>query len=456
VTRAAKPARPSSKEKTVRRRTLGTALIAAALTTTTLTACSSGEGSGGGEGKTLTYWASNQGTSLDDDKQKLAPELEKFEQQTGIHVDLEVIPWDSLLNRILSATTSGEAPDVLNIGNTWSASLQATGAFLPFEDEQYEAIGGKDKFLASSLSSTGAEGEPPTSVPVYGLAYGLFYNKQMFADAGLTPPTTWAELVDAATKLTDPTTGTYGMTVAGASYTENAHFAFMFGKQNGAEFFDDAGEPTFTDPGNVAGLKQYLDLMSSEKVVSPSAAEHPTTNDMIGDFTSGKAAMFMGQNNSAATIESNGMTVDQYGVIPIPILDPLPSGGQRVNSHVAGINMSIFADSDDTDGALQFVEFMTSKDEQVTLNQAFGSLPVTSEASSDPAFQTENLKIFNSVLADTAAALPMIPNESQFETTVGQAMQDLFGRIATGQQVGEAEIADALDEAQQQMAAGGA
>ncbi|WP_432572610.1 ABC transporter substrate-binding protein [Kineococcus sp. SYSU DK005] len=440
----------------MRRRTLASLLATTVLATSGLAACSGGDSgdSGGSSGQSLTYWASNQGTSLDNDKEILTPELEKFTQQTGIEVELEVIPWDSLLNRILSATTSGEAPDVLNIGNTWSASLQATGAFLPFEDEQYEAIGGKEKFLQSSLSSTGAEGEPPTSVPLYGLAYGLFYNKQMFADAGVQPPTTWAQLVQAAERLTDPATGVYGMTVAGASYTENAHFAFMFGKQNGAEFFDDAGEPTFTEDGNVAGLKQYLDLMATEKVVSPSAAEHPTTNDMIEDFTSGKAAMFMGQNNSAATIESNGMTTDQYGVIPIPILDPLPSGGQRVNSHVAGINMSVFADSDNTEGALQLVEFMTSRDEQVVLNQKFGSLPVTQEASSDPAFQTENLKIFNSVLADTAAALPMIPNESQFETTVGQAMQDLFGRIATGQAVGDAEITEALQGAQEQMASG--
>lgn len=39
----------------------------------------SGDSSGGGGGDaTLTYWASNQGTSLDNDKQVLTPVLEKF------------------------------------------------------------------------------------------------------------------------------------------------------------------------------------------------------------------------------------------------------------------------------------------------------------------------------------------------------------------------------------------
>lgn len=49
------------------------------------------------------------------------PELAKFQQQTGIKVNIEVIPWQSPLNRILSAATSGQGPDVINIGNTWAA-----------------------------------------------------------------------------------------------------------------------------------------------------------------------------------------------------------------------------------------------------------------------------------------------------------------------------------------------
>ena len=39
-------------------------------------------------GKTLTYWASNQGTSLENDKAVLGPELAKFEKQTGVKVCL--------------------------------------------------------------------------------------------------------------------------------------------------------------------------------------------------------------------------------------------------------------------------------------------------------------------------------------------------------------------------------
>ncbi|MFD6303647.1 ABC transporter substrate-binding protein, partial [Streptomyces sp. NPDC060223] len=173
---------------------------------TAVTACGGGSSTDGGSNdspKTLTYWASNQGASVEIDKKVLQPELDKFEKDTGIKVELEVVPWSDLLNRILTATTSGQGPDVLNIGNTWSASLQATGALLPWDKAQFDKIGGKDRFVDSALGSTGAEGQDPAAVPLYSMAYALYYNKKAFADAGISePPATWDELVADGKKLT--------------------------------------------------------------------------------------------------------------------------------------------------------------------------------------------------------------------------------------------------------------
>jgi multiple sugar transport system substrate-binding protein len=83
-------------------RRLLAASAAAALLAASLTGCGGSDDSSGGS-TTLTYWASNQGSSLEADKQVLQPELDKFEQQTGITVNLEVVPWSDLLNRLLAA-----------------------------------------------------------------------------------------------------------------------------------------------------------------------------------------------------------------------------------------------------------------------------------------------------------------------------------------------------------------
>src|SRR6266498_122362 len=261
-------------------------------------------GTGNTHPKTLTYWASDQGSSIQADYTVLNPVLRKFQQQTGIKVKLDVIGWPDLLNRILGATTSGQGPDVLNIGNTWSPSLQATGALLPFDDATMSTIGGKDRFLAGSLSATGVSGKPPTAVPLYSLAYALYYNKKQFAAAVITsPPSTWDELVADGKKLTG--NGHWGLALEAGSPTENCHHAFVFGQQYGGDLFDSSGKPTFDSPGVVAGIKRYLDLMAVDKIVNSSNAEYGA-NQSVTDFATGKAAMLMWQAASA-NLKSHGM-----------------------------------------------------------------------------------------------------------------------------------------------------
>jgi multiple sugar transport system substrate-binding protein len=433
------------------------ATLALALLVPGLAACGGGSkntASGGSTsaGTTLTYWASNQGASLAADRQVLQPELDKFAKQTGITVKLEVIGWPDLLNRILGATTSGQGPDVLNIGNTWSPSLQATGALLPFDDATMAQIGGKDRFLAGSLSATGAAGKPPTAVPLYSLAYALYYNKKMFEQAGIgSPPSTWDELVADGKKLTG--SGHWGLAVEAGSPVENSHHAFVFAQQWGGDLFDPSGKPTFDSPGVVAGIKRYLDLMQTDKIVNPSNAEYGA-NQSVTDFATGKAAMLMWQAASA-NLKSHGMTPDEYGVAPIPFPSPTPPGGKHVDSMVAGINLAVFANTKHKDAALKFVKFMTGDAEQITLNKAYSSLPSVQTAYTDPAFQTPEVKTLQDILAHTAAPLPAVPEESQFETLVGTLMKNLFADVASGKPVTADTIKSKLAAANQQVKAGG-
>ncbi|GAA3337052.1 sugar ABC transporter substrate-binding protein [Curtobacterium pusillum] len=420
---------------------------AAALTVTGLAACSSGSSGSSGDSKTLTYWASNQGTSLQNDKEVLTPVLKKFTKETGIKVNLQVIGWNDLQNKIQTAVTSGQGPDVLNIGNTWAASLQATGAFQEFGSSEMKAIGGKDKFVKTALATGGAPGKTVTSVPLYGLAYGLYYNKKMFSDAGLKPPTTWEELTADAQKLTDPSKKVYGFSLAAGSYTENAHFAFINAAQNGGDWFDKKGDPTFTKKANVDGIKRYLDLMQEQKAVNTSNAQFDNGTQAVAAFAKGQAAMILNQNNADATIQSNGMKADQYGVVPFPA----PEGGKQVASHVAGINLSIFKNTKNKDGALKFVKYMTSADTQKTLDKPYSALPVLKSAAEDTSGVSEETKTFLDIYNTKSEPLPLVPAEDQFESTVGKAMNDMFAKIATGGTVSDADIKSALQTAQDQV-----
>ncbi|MFD9545366.1 ABC transporter substrate-binding protein [Streptomyces sp. NPDC060022] len=416
-----------------------------------VTGCGGGTSSSGGSNespKTLTYWASNQGPSIEADKKILTPELKKFEKETGIKVKLEVVPWADLLKRILAATTSGQGPDVLNIGNTWSASLQASGALLPWDDKNFEAIGGRDRFIDSAIASAGKEGEPPAAVPLYSLAYALYYNKAMFAEAGITtPPATWDELVATGKKLSKD--GKWGLGAEGANLSNNIHQAFVLGQQHEADFFDASGKATFTSDGAVAAVKQYIDLMAKDKIIAPGNAEY-AQNQSLTDFAKGKTAMVLWQA-AATTFAAQGMKPEDWGVAPVPVESGVPGTGKNTNSMVAGINMAVFKNTKNIDGAKKFVKFMTSDEEQKLLNKTYGAIPPVKAAQADAAFSAPDLKVLRDTLATSAAPLPQVPNESQFETAVGTAIKELWAEAAAGKPITTETVKARLDKAQQTM-----
>ncbi|MFD6281213.1 ABC transporter substrate-binding protein [Streptomyces sp. NPDC060209] len=416
-----------------------------------VTGCGGGTSSDGGSNespKTLTYWASNQGPSIEADKKILTPELKKFEKETGIKVKLEVVPWADLLNRILAATTSGQGPDVLNIGNTWSASLQATGALLPWDDKNFEAIGGRDRFIDSAVASAGKEGEPPAAVPLYSLSYALYYNKKMFADAGITtPPATWDQLVVDGKKLSKD--GKWALGAEGSNLSNNIHQTFVLGQQHGADFFDEEGKADFTSDGAVAAVKQYVDFMAKDKIIAPGNAEY-AQNQSLTDFAKGKTAMVLWQA-AATTFAAQGMKPEDWGVAPVPVPAGAPGADKQTNSMVAGINMAVFKNTRNIDGAKKFVKFMTSDEEQKILCKTYGSIPPVKAAQSDPAFAAPELKVLRDTLATSAAPLPQVPNESQFETAVGTAVKELFADAAGGTPVTTESVKARLEKAQQTM-----
>ena len=92
-----------------------------------------------------------------------------------------------------------------------------------------------------------------------------------------------------------------------------------------------------------------------------------------------------------------------------------------------------------------------STPEQESLNATYGSLPTVSPAYSDPAFNTPAVNTFRSILTTSAAPMPPVPAEAQFETAVGTAIIHLYSSAATGTTVTDAMIGQALSQAQQQL-----
>jgi ABC-type glycerol-3-phosphate transport system substrate-binding protein len=189
--------------------------------------------------------------------------------------------------------------------------------------------------------------------------------------------------------------------------------------------------------------------MAKDKVIAPGNAEY-AQNQSVSDFAKGKTAMLLWQSASA-NLKSQGMSEDKYGIAPVPVQSGTPGGGTQVNSAVMGINLAVFKNTDNIDGATEFVKFMTSDAEQKILNEAYGSIPPVKAAQSDPAFNGQATSVLRETLATSAAALPQVPDESQFETAVGTAVKELFADAAAGRTVTTASVRAKLEKAQQQM-----
>lgn len=94
---------------------------------------------------------------------------------------------------------------------------------------------------------------------------------------------------------------------------------------------------------------------------------------------------------------------------------------------------------------------MTSDSEQRLLNKTYGSIPPVTAAQQDPAFNRQDTKVLRETLARSATPLPQIAEESQFETSVGTAIKDLFADAAAGHPVTTASVKARLGKAEQQM-----
>src|SRR5215211_5369861 len=185
--------------------------------------------------------------------------LAAFEEvNPGITVEFTGIPGGDYPTKLQTAL-AGEAPsDVLGLREGDIIALVATGGELPFIDLT-------GKIDISGLTDP-ARGQVEVDGKVYGTplasyTVGIAYQKPIFAEHGLEPPTTWQELMDVAQTLKDA-----GETpiVLGAKDWVHPYFMYigLSSAVMGPEGFDQlrAGERKLTDPYLVAAAQLLLDL----------------------------------------------------------------------------------------------------------------------------------------------------------------------------------------------------
>ena len=119
-------------------------------------------------------------------------------------------PYAEVQSQVTIGAASGTLSDVLGCDPTWIYNLVKQDAVRPLDE-----FIANDNYDESQLASVSVLNGKKYLINVENFVYPLFYNVDMFKEAGIaTAPKTHSELISAAEKLTDPSKNQYGWDIS--------------------------------------------------------------------------------------------------------------------------------------------------------------------------------------------------------------------------------------------------
>ncbi|WP_335808476.1 sugar ABC transporter substrate-binding protein [Halobacillus litoralis] len=398
-------------------------LIAVVMTSLMLAGCSDSSSSEGDE-NTVTVWA------MGEEGKKLKEFSKDFEEKNeGLTVDVQAIPWDTAHDKLLTAVASGNGPDVVQLGTTWVPEFAEAGALLDLSEymEDYPNFA-KENYFDGSVT-TMEHNDQVVGIPWYADTRVIYYRKDILKEAGYEEaPKTWDELKDAAQTLAERGEDSYGLDID----RNDQITPFIFAWQNGYEANLEEGNLNFDSPEFKEAIQYYTSYF--EEGIS----QKQEGKDIVEAFKDGSKPMFFSGpwminiiNDQAPDLEGKWSTA----VMPTK---------ETNTSSMGGANLSIFESSDNVEGALKFISYMTDVDTQLSWLEESNTLPSRTEAWEDPVMQENPMyATFGEQLENTKPGL----QTEQFER-IAQELLAHIERITVGGADVEKELEEFNQEAQ--------
>ncbi|MGC0249422.1 ABC transporter substrate-binding protein [Pseudactinotalea sp. Z1748] len=325
-----------------------------------LAACSpgsqeSGTSTGNGdEDVTLgwNFWV--QGEAADAAWEALADEV--TEHYPNISVELNQVPFGDYFTRYQSQLAAGEAACIVGMQ---SLRLPAFAETMEPLDEYLEQEGfDESEWNEGALTALQREGSQ-YAIPIGFSTMQMFYNKDLFAEAGVDEPTdgwTIEDFESAAVQITEET----GVPAFGQSFSDMHMFSMLYA-YNGATPVTSEGELDLTSDEMHEAFAWYASLSTELGVASTpaSSAEVPWGEQQ---WLAGNVAMAVdGTWNTA----SNATDTDfEVGVVT------LPAGEQGVNTFSANSGFGVTTTCEHPQEAVQAITVLTNEESAVASAEA--------------------------------------------------------------------------------------
>lgn len=368
----------------------------------------------------------------------------------GVKVNVEAVPFQEFYRTISVSLASGDPADILWPDPSFVRGYVASDALLPLccgtgDDTMTQAdLADFDPSLLRSVT---------VNDKVYmGLVVDsgtlLFYNKDLFDKAGITPPSTaetawtWTQAIAAMQKVKKEENGQ--VTIWGSTFRSNPpnqYDGMPFARSAG-----DKGSPTFKGisddgltvsgymdtPEAIQGLQVFQDLFVRYKLI-------PTTN-IPNCFETGRCATKITTADAAAALATSFPNL-KWGVTPLPyIKTPITHNGSQ--SYVVAAKTKYAKE------AKAFVRFATTKEQSLTFLQAVGRPAVRkSLADAYPATKEPALALNIDTLGKWGQARPATAGFSEYNAVTAK----MFADIANGAPVA-ASVKQAAKDVDAQLA----
>jgi multiple sugar transport system substrate-binding protein len=370
------------------------------------------------------------------------------------------IAWDTYSSsseeqtKLQTAIVSGSGPDVFSFGASFVPTAQATKGFTVLTDQNWQAVGGKDRFFQQQLTMAGSSPNQLISVPFVMRPFAMVYNKELFQKAGITtPPTTWTQFIQDAQKMTNPSAGVYGAEIDPADSFDPWKIWWTFAEQLGGSFISqDLKTAQMNTPEAVQAVRFWFDWATTYKIVNPNSMAWKS-GDATQAFANGKVGMFIMVTPTITPTLQKSAVAGKYAFAPMPTIpygmQQRPANGVPDATIVSGDMLSVADYSNVKDLAFKFINLVTEEQHQIQWTKTFGDLPTNVQAANSLASQDPQTAAFIKAEAG-ASPTPFTGTWGPLEVALAGVSSKLANEVATNR-YDPSHIKPLLDQANQQI-----
>ena len=371
--------------------------------------------------------------------------LAEFEDENpNIKIELDEVPNADILTKLTAYAQGGDLPDILDgqFGLASFINLDAALDITQFVDDQ----GLRDSFIPVALTAGKDSEGRILGLPFYTGTDALYYRIDYFEEAGLdpnTPPTTWDELADTASALTNARAGRYGFGMYGKTHTVRCiHFMQNNGPDGEMLRLEDDGTWTIlvNSPDSIGAIEYMVSLARDYKVVPPNVVEmdYPAN---VAAFAGGNIAMLTtGPWGAQTFIGTNPEIEGKFAVAK----HPTPTG-ETPKLRQGSLIYAVGKTTKHPDEAFKLLRWFThDRQAYFAANAKYG--PTTKAALEDPAIANDP---FLSVFLEQSLSAVVEPYEVQLGKW--NQLKDQFDPNWQSALLGDKTVTDALNNSAQKF-----